>query len=298
MTRRIAAVVFILVLTPALLCAQETVFTVGVQLAAVHKGPSTGTPIVGLASRGTALPVANNLGSWVKVPWPDAPDGVGYVHVTMGKIDLPGARPTTTSTTTTSSRLSPAAATGATTMPAAGAATMPPAPLPSRPLPSEPTARRGGVSRVVGIGGLVGSPRSIGATARVWGNKHLGVQFGFTRETMTSDVAAGRVTSMQFEPGVMFVPVDRLTDYVWFRPYVGSVVSLRRQTLSLGAPEGPNASDSAVGLRVFGGSELRFSSLPQFALSVELGYRRFPGQFAGFEADPVTASIAGHWYIK
>ena len=297
MTRRIAAVVFILVLTPALLYAQD-VLTVGVLSAPVHKGPSTGTPIVGLAPRGTVLPVTNNLGSWIKVAWPDAPDGVGYVHVTMGKIDLPGARPTTTSTTNASPRLSPAAATGAATMPAAGAATMPPAPLPSRPLPSEPSAQRGGVSRVVGIGGLVGSPRSIGATARVWGNKHLGVQFGFTRETMTSDVAAGRVTSMQFEPGVMFVPLDRVTDYVWFRPYVGSVVSLRRQTLRVGAPEGPHASDSAVGLRVFGGSELRFSSLPQFAVSVELGYRRFPAQFAGFEADPVTASIAGHWYIK
>jgi hypothetical protein len=296
MIRRAAVVVLVLVLSPAVLRAQEIVLTVSVPSANVHKGPSTITAVIGQAPRGTVMPVSQNLGSWVKVSWPAAPDGVGYVHVTMGQFGPPTAR----AVTSVSSGTSAATAPGAATMPPAGAVTIPPAPLPARTLTSEPSKQRGGVSRIVGIGALVGSPsRTFGATTRVWPNRRLAIQFGLTRETMTSDVAAGRVTSLQFEPGVMYVPVDRLTDYVWFRPYVGSAVSFRRQTLSLGAPEGPDAKDNGVGLRVFGGSELRFASLPQFAVSVEVGYRRFPAApFAGFEADPVTAAIAGHWYIK
>jgi hypothetical protein len=31
---------------------------------------------------------------------------------------------------------------------------------------------------------------------------------------------------------------------------------------------------------------------------VEVGYRRMPTPFAGFEADRLNASLAGHWYIK
>ena len=68
MLRRATAVVFMLVLTPALVRAQETVLKVSVQSADVHKGPSVVTPVVGQAPHGTALTVSQNLGSWVKVP--------------------------------------------------------------------------------------------------------------------------------------------------------------------------------------------------------------------------------------
>ena len=116
---------------------------------------------------------------------------------------------------------------------------------------------------------------------------------------MTSDSTAGRVTSMQFEPGVVYGLFDRVSDYVWIRPYVGSVVSLRHQTLSVSAPVALEpASDNGVGFRVFGGSELTFASVPRFGLSADLGYRRFPARFPGFEANPLSVSIAGHGYIK
>jgi hypothetical protein len=62
------------------------VFTVTVPSADVYKGPSNATPVIGHASRGTALSVSRNLGGWVKVPWPDAADGVGYVRMSMGRI--------------------------------------------------------------------------------------------------------------------------------------------------------------------------------------------------------------------
>ena len=86
MIRLAAAVVLALTLHPTLLLAQDTVLTVNVPSADVHKGPSTVNPVIGHVSRGTVLPVTRNLGSWVKVVWPAAPDGVGYVHVTMGTV--------------------------------------------------------------------------------------------------------------------------------------------------------------------------------------------------------------------
>jgi hypothetical protein len=142
---------------------------------------------------------------------------------------------------------------------------------------------------------------SFGVTARKWrnwSNNHVGVQVGFTRDAMTSDVAAGRVTAVEVEPGVVYALFDRVTDYVWIRPYVGSVMSVRRQTLRVADLDAEPASDSGVGFRVFGGSEFTFASMPRVSLSADVGYRRFPTPFPGFEADPLSVSVAGHWYLK
>jgi len=284
MTRRVAAVVFMLVLRTALLSAQESVLTVSVPTAVVHKGPSTVTPIVGHVSRGTALPVSQNLGSWVKVSWPTAPDGVGYVHATMGRVEAGGARP---GTGTASAPFSAPAPGVASTAPRPTGQMLPPAPSRSTRVP-----------HAFGVGGLV-APRTVGATVRSWGNRHLGIQFRFTREAMTSAIDASRATSTVFEPGVIYAPFDHVSDYVWFRPYVGTVTSFRRQTLSGAAlPAADAGSASGLGYRVFGGSELVLASLPRFGVSVEVGYRRFPPLFDGFLADRLSGSIAGHWYIK
>ena len=86
MVRRIAAVVLALTLNPASVRAQNAVLTVTVPSADVHQGPSTATPVIGHVPRGTVLPVSRNLGSWARVGWPDAPEGVAYVHVTMGRL--------------------------------------------------------------------------------------------------------------------------------------------------------------------------------------------------------------------
>ena len=297
MVRRIAAVVLALTLNPALARAQDTVLTVTVLSADVHKGPSIVTPVIGHVSRGTVLPVSRNLGSWAKVAWPEAPEGVGYVHVTMGRIGSPSAD---ASAANTSPRTSSAPASAA-SAPASATATIPPA---TRRPASERMAIRGElndkpVTHIFGVGGLVGPRSSFGATARAWRSDHLGIQLAFARDAMTSDVAAGRVTSLRLEPGVVYALFDRVTDYVWFRPYVGSVLSLRHQTLKVPAPAAMEpASDNGLGFRVFGGSELTFAGAPRFGLSAELGYRRFPTPFPEFEADRLSVSIAGHWYIK
>jgi hypothetical protein len=297
MVRRIAAVVLALSLNPTPARAQDAVLTVTVLSADVHKGPSTVTPVIGHVSRGTVLPVSRNLGSWAKVAWPDAPEGVGYVHVTMGRIG-PSSADASAANMAPRTSSAPASATSA---PASATTTIPPV---TRKSAGERMAVRGELSdtpitHIFGVGGLVGPMSSFGATARAWRSDHLGIQLAFARDAMTSDVAAGRVTSIRFEPGVVYALFDHVSDYVWIRPYVGSVLSFRHQTLKVSAPAAMEpASDNGIGFRVFGGSELTFGGVPRFGLSAELGYRRFPTPFPEFEADRLSVSIAGHWYIK
>lgn len=290
------AVAFALSLT--VLHAQEVAFTISVPSADVHKGPSTATPVIAHVQRGATLAVVRNLGSWVKVPWPDAPDGVAYVHVTMGRLTPPPAD----ASTNTSPRGSSAPGAAATPSPLAGQAATAPQ---HRPVPRERVVVRGqqggaAISHIFGAGAVVGSMDSVGATARAWRENRLGFQIAFTRDALTSDVAAGRVTTLQVEPAVVYGLSDFVTDYFWVRPYVGSGVSIRHQTLhaSTSTPAAPDTSDTGVGFRGFGGAELTFAGAPRFALGVEAGYRKFPTPFPGFAADHLGVSIFGNWYIK
>ena len=290
MIRRAAAVVIALTLNPALVSAQDAVFTVTAPSADVYKGPTTVTPVIGRAARGTVLPVTRNLGSWAKVAWPDAPDGVGYVHLTMGRLTpSKGERPAANAPTRTSTVAGPAMTT--TTAPAP-----PRAPRDQMAVSDEATGAP--ISHIFGLGARVGSMRNFGGTARVWRNDRIGVQVSFTRDSMTSSVAAGRVTSMQLEPAAVYALFDHVSDYVWVRPYVGSGLSFHRQSLTVPSPDLALPADNGFGFRVFAGSELTFATVQRFGLSVEFGYRRVPTPFAGFAPDKLSVSLAGHWYIK
>lgn len=289
MIRRAAALVLVLAFNPAWLCAQDTVLTVTAPSADVYKGPTTVAPVIGRATRGTVLPVARNLGSWAKVDWPDAPDGVGYVHLTMGRLapakaGAPGA--------------SPAARTPAAPAPATTMAAPAPRPMPRDQMAVTDQSTGAPISHTLGVGGRVGSTRSFGATARLWRNEHLGIQFSFMRDSMTSGAAAGRVTSMQVEPAVVYALFDHVSDYVWFRPYLGSGLSFHHQSIEVSSPDLVLPSDDGFGFRVFGGSELTFASAQRFGLSVEFGYRQVPAPYPGFEPAKLHASLAGHWYVK
>jgi hypothetical protein len=153
-------------------------------------------------------------------------------------------------------------------------------------------------NHIVGVGGLVGLMNTFGGTARVWTDDRLAIQVGVSRDVRTSEVATGRVTSVQLEPGLVYALFDRVTDYVWFRPYVGSSVGFRRQTFAVADQLPASESARGIGVRVFAGTELTFASAPRFGLSVDVGYRHFPTPYQGFETDPLSASIAAHWYIK
>ena len=288
MIRRAAAVVLVLTLNPALVRAQNIVLTVNAPSADVYKGPSTGSPIIGHVSRGTVLPVTRELGSWVKVNWPEAQDGSGYVHITMGRVgppsgDVSSARPSS----------GPAAAPTTTSIP----------PL-SRTSIGERVAPRGQLnvtpaSHIVGIGGLFASTRSVGGTVRGWHKNHLGVQVGFLRDAQTSAIMPGRMTTMAVEPGIVYALFDRVTDYVWLRPYVGSSFAIRRQTLSISDPiSTPPVTDTNKAWRAFGGAEFTFASMPRFGVSTDVGYRRSDATFEGFSTDRLSLAVAGHWYIR
>ncbi len=288
MIRRALALAVVLAMHPVLVYAQDVVLTVNVPAADVYRGPSTGSVIIGHVSRGAVLPVTRELGSWVKVDWPDAPDGVGYVHVTMGRV---GPR----SADTPPARRAMAAA------PEPVTTSIPPL---TRTAVGERVAPRGQLnvtpaSHTVGIGGLFASARSVGATARAWRANRLGLQVGFLRDARTSPVAPGRVTTVAFEPGVTVALFDHVTDYVWFRPYVGTTLLIERATLDLvtGLPS-DRATRTSKGFRAFGGGELTFASMPRFGLSADLGYRRMDPAFTGFSQDRLSLAIAGHWYVK
>jgi hypothetical protein len=295
MTRRIAAIVFVLALTPAVLHAQTPVFTVSVQSADVYKGPSTVTPVIGHAARGAALPVSRNLGSWVRIAWPSAPDGFGYVHVTMGRLSgartepsaaptrspstaSPRTEPVSTSTQVSTPTRTHTAETGVAVQGAQGTTT---------------------ISHVLGLGALVQSRNSFGATGRAWRTDRVGLDFRLARNAMTSDTAAGRVTSVEFEPRVVYAVFDHVSDYFWVRPYVGSGVNFAHQTWNASSPDTTTkSSNNTVAFRAFGGTELTFAGATRLGLSAELGYRTPSTPFPGFETDRVSLSIAGHWYIK
>src|SRR5258706_8269140 len=207
MVRRTAALILALTLNPAMLRAQDTVLTVNVPSADVYKGPTNVTPVIGHVSRGTVLPISRNLGSWVKIAWPEAPDGVGYVHVTTGRIGPPGADAPVRNVST---RASSAPAPVTTTIPMRGRTSVGEQIVPRGQL-NTPASHTFGVGGLLGSSGLLGSVSNVGATARMWRDNRLGIQFGFTRDGMTSAGGAGRVTSMQFEPGVVYALFDHVS---------------------------------------------------------------------------------------
>jgi hypothetical protein len=153
---------------------------------------------------------------------------------------------------------------------------------------------------LVGFGGRVGpSNVGFGASARAWSHDRFGFQFDLSRAAVAGLAPTERVTSMQFEPGVLYTLADHVADYIWVRPYAGSGLTIGRRSLSSTIPgAAPVASESHVGVQAFGGTELTFPSVPRFAVSVDVAYRWGTMQFAGIDLGRVGLSVAGRWYVK
>jgi hypothetical protein len=291
MIRQIAAISVAAWLCPAWLSAQPLVLTVSAASADVYNAPSTGGRVIGHVLRGARLEVTRELGSWVKVLWPRAADGVGYVHVSMGTLGRGGAPEPP--------RPAPAAARQPEPIPPPAPAVRAPQPAPAAP---RTPARRVSVTPLthqVGLGGFMGtSTLGYGATARAWSRDRFGVQLAASRYAPSS-VVPSRVTSMQFEPSLLYAPANYVSDYLWARPYVGSGVSFRRQTLSGLTPGAePLLWEDKVGVQLFGGSEFTFAGVPRFALSADVGYRWPRTTFAGVDFGGPSLSVSGHWYVK
>jgi len=296
MLRHVAAVAVALCLSSAPVHAQTTVLTVDAASAGVYKSPSTGSPVIGHAPIGAVLQVTRDLGSWVKVSWPDAQDGAGYVHVTAGSIAHGVASEANRAAASPRSATEPAPTSVQAQVDRVAARLQEPA--------SRRLAYLTPASHVVGLGAMGGrmggSTFGFGVTARAWRHNRLGIQLEVSRYGLTGSAVPGRLTSFEFEPSVLYSLPDRVGDHLWLRPYVGSGATLHRQTLSSITPGvGGSVSDSGLGVKAFGGGELTFAGAPQFALSVDAGYRWSRAtQFAGFEVDGLGVSVSGHWYVK
>jgi hypothetical protein len=293
MIRLAAAVIVGVFLSPASLYAQAAVLTVKAASADVYKSPSTGSPVIGHAPRGTVLAVTRELGSWVKVSWPSAQD-VGYVHMSTGSLGRGIA-----------SELSQPAGMAAARPAPEPASLTPAAIVAGRPAPEEPPAAAmrpvfvTPATHLLGLGGRVGgSTFGVGATARAWSRKQFGAQLEMSHTTLTSVGVPGRVRSMQLEPSLLYRLPDHVGDYLWVRPYLGSGVNVGRQTLSSAIPGGLSMSENTFGLQAFGGGELTFAGVPRFALSVDLGYHWVRTGFAGLNLGGPGVSVSGHWYVK
>ena len=114
MIRHFAAIALVLCVTqvPLYAQAQDAHFTVTNTTANVHKSPSTGAPVIGKATSGEVFTVTRELGSWVKISWPAAEDGVGYLHVSWGRLShgpLPVSQSVAPRATPVASRTAPVA---------------------------------------------------------------------------------------------------------------------------------------------------------------------------------------------
>ena len=294
MIRHLTVVVFLTALSPSWLCAQTTEFTVKTESARIYKAPSTSSVVIGEVPRGTVFEVTRELGSWVKVPWPAGPDGGAYVHVTWGTVThnvSPASRRATNSTSAPTAQ--PVAAQAAVSANAERTTVVTSqVTSPGAVYVVPPTHR-------VGLGGRIGgSTRGYGATARAWSRGRLGLQVDASRYELTAPAVPGRVVSMQIAPTLLFSLANRVTDFVWVRPYLGAGPGLFRQTFSAGPAAGASATTNRFGFQSFGGGEFSFASSPRFAVSADVGYRWVPNQLDGFDFGGPVYSVSAHWYVK
>jgi hypothetical protein len=290
MIRHVAAAALVLSLTPSWLSAQGVAFTVNTASANVHKGPSTASPVIGTVRRGSTLPVTRELGSWVRVNWPSAVDGIGYIHVSTGSVArnvVPPAQQTTLASNRPATRPSanPAPASAQRQRPAT------PQPAPARNVYVTP------MTHTFGVGATMGpSPVGFGVSGRAWHRSRFGAQLDYSHYSTAAPISPDRVASTQFEPSVMFHFKDHVADYIWLRPYAGSGVSFGSETLTMA--EGTKVSESRFGVQAFGGAEVTFPGMSRFALSAGMAYRWTEAPFAGVDLGGLGFSVAGHWYIK
>ena len=301
MIRHAAAVVIVLLLSPSWVTAQGAELTVNVSSASVHNGPSTSSPVIGQAARGAKLQVTRNVGDWVKVAWPAAADGVGYVRVSVGSVSngtvssgaVASTAPVPNTATAKSAPIPPTQRVVTTPV----IAVEPTQAQTANRLPVRTTTSSSGTTHRFGVGALMGGPSlGLGVTARGWSHKRLGVQFDLAHYNVSSPIDLGSMSSTEFGPSVLFSFNDRVADYTWLRPYIGAGMNFYKSSLT--SPLLGDMSDSRFGSQMFGGGELSFASVPQFAVSTQVSYRWFNEPRVGYDLGGVGVSLAGHWYLK
>ena len=254
----------------------------------VHQGPSNASPVIGKAPGGTRLYINRNLGSWVEVPWPDSAARIAFVHVNNGTIASRSAAPISTAPISNEAQAAIAqiAAVAAAAASSQGGASA------SRYAAANQFAGRA-VDYVslpphhIGIGALLNtSTLRFGGSARAWLGRRFGAEFSMSRPELTS--ADGQlIPSTQFAPSAMYALPEGVTDSLWVRPYLGTGPRFYRSHL-----------ETRLGYETFGGAEVMFAAMPQFALSADMGYRWRRPSLGDFKPQQTAFSLSGHWYLK
>ena len=290
----VVAIIVVFVSSPAAAqdpAAQGMTLTVSVPSAAIRKSPSVASPVVGEAPRGAVLDVTRDVGSWVKVTWPDATGGSGYVHQSMGTLSNRPSREQRIAT--------------------AVASLPPPAPA-DRPSAVPASASQANVSSAMqptyvarpthrfGLGGqLSAAIPGFGFSSRIWSRHRFGVQVDLSRSRMSNDFSANRVRSTEFVPSFIYSLPDYVSESFWLRPYAGGGVALIRSKLYGGVPEvALSESDSTWAYRAFGGAEVTVPGVPRLAVSADFGYQWADVLFDGFDPAGPRVSVSAHWYVK
>lgn len=290
MVRLVPAVAIAVLLSPAVVSGQNTVFTVTTAAVDVHKSPSVGSPVVGRAPRGRQLEVTREVGDWVRVSWPEASDGMGFVRRTLGSL----AQAPAVGTPARSAAASPEASASAMAVRDDIASVQ------RAILPAEPAAPSQYVlppSHRFGIGGLMsGTTIGFGASGRAWSRRRLGLQLELSRFSVTDAATLGRVESLVFAPSVIYSPRSHIKDSFWVRPYFGGGAAFSRSKLNDGSTV-ESVSENVTSWQVLGGTELTLPNAPRFAISADVRYGSSRTPF-GVEFGGVGFSVGGHWYVK
>jgi hypothetical protein len=305
MTRMRIAIAAAFCLTATTVHAQGTHFTVSTASASVYKAPTNVSPVIGEVKQGATLEVTRDVGSWVKVAWSKAPDGVGYVRKaagTMGTLS-PAAAAAPAASPAGAPRASAAAAPVASgsAAPASGAASR--AAAQSGPaVRSQPSAAPAGYvapSHRFGMGGQIGgSAVGSGFSARGWSkSQKFGVQLDVTHHSMANDVFFTRMSSTQIGPRVLYAFRDHVSDSTWLRPYAGAGAHVLRASVT-DPVSGIAMSDTRMSAQFFGGTELTLASVPRLGISADVGYQWYQSPFVGYTLDGMMMTVSAHWYFK
>jgi opacity protein-like surface antigen len=296
MKRHVAAVVVIVCLASSVVHAQTTTqssaavaeIRISTPSATIYRSPSTGSPALATVRRGTVVTVTRELGSWVQVSWPDAQGGSGYMHVSSGAVTHAGSYSNGNPGLTQAPSMS---ATSSVPMGQSTAIEQP------RTFPGTVYVAR--PSHLVGLGGkMMGQTLGYGVSGRVWSRGPFGVQIDLSRSRMSDVFVPEQVTMVQFAPSMLYSLPDRVTDYVWVRPYVGAGASMNRHTFRFSPEATESISDNTFGFRAFGGGELTFASMPRFSVSADLGYDWSDSPFVNYDFGGFGFAVSAHWYVK
>jgi opacity protein-like surface antigen len=294
MVRLVPAVAIAVFMSPAVVAAQSTVFTVTTAAVDVHKSPSVGSPIVGRALRGRQLEVTREVGDWVRVSWPESSDGMGFVRRSLGSLaqgTAPASSASSASAASTSAQpVSQSALDVRNDVAAVQRAALSADSTPPSQYVLPPSHR-------FGIGGLMnGTTVGFGASGRGWSRRGLGVQIELSRFSVTDAATLGRVNSLVFAPNVIYSPRSHVNDSFWIRPYFGGGATFSASKLSDGSTT-ESLSENKTSWQVLGGTELTLPNAPRFAISADVRYGPSRTPF-GVEFGGVGFSVGGHWYIK